>query len=163
DKGCRLPSNVRRDQNKDDSCIACHMRPTGSNVPHTTITDHRILRRPESSAKSPDAWPVPGETPLVHFHKELVDGADPNVDRDLGIALVQLADSQPSTKVTFSLAERALPLLESALNRDHNDWPAWEAKGSALWFTGRLEPAAAAYERVLQTVPERETTLSLAA
>ena len=88
---------------------------------------------------------------------------DPNVDRDLGIALVQLADSQPSTKVTFSLAERALPLLESALNRDHNDWPAWEAKGSALWFTGRLEPAAAAYERVLQTVPERETTLSLAA
>src|SRR5262249_38711322 len=148
DKGCSLPPQVRREQQKDDSCVACHMRPTGSNVPHTTITDHRILRRAETSPRPPDNWPAPGEAPLDHFHHKLINGADPEVERGFGIALVQLADSQPSATITRALAEEALPLLETALRRDSDDLPAWEAKGSALWFTGQLEPAAAAYERV---------------
>src|SRR5262249_58372103 len=62
DRGCtELPA--RRKQ-KGDDCVACHMPPTGSDVNHTTITDHRILRRPEPPAGAPPPSPVPAETPL---------------------------------------------------------------------------------------------------
>lgn len=164
EKPCKVPVADRIMQNKQDSCIACHMKPTGSDVPHTMITDHRVLRRPDASVNtSTDDWLRSGEVPLVHFHRKLVEQPDPEIDRDLGIALMRLADSQPSAAVVRSLAERALPLLETALNRQPDDWDACEAKGNALWFLGQLIDANLEYERVLLKEPERETTLYLAA
>jgi tetratricopeptide (TPR) repeat protein len=137
---------------------------TGSDSPHLTLTDHRVLRRPHSSSgPTADRWPAPGELPLVHFHRHLLTGPDPQVERDLGIALMRLADTQPSLEVVRSLAEQALPLLDTATARDEDDLPAWEAKGNALWTLNRLPAASAAYERVLRSEPERETTLYLAA
>ena len=158
-KSCSLPVADR--QEKADNCTACHMQKTGSNVNHVAITDHRILRRPDRSRPTED-WPRSGVMPLAHFHRDL-SGNDPDVERDRAIALVRLADSQPDGNVGRWLTELALPLLESALERDEEDWPAWEAKGSALWFQGRLEEADACFRKVLGAAPEREQSLYLAA
>ncbi|MBX9627543.1 MAG: hypothetical protein K2X82_27325, partial [Gemmataceae bacterium] len=44
-KGCTAPEPDRRA--KADSCVACHMPRAGSaNIVHTSITDHRVPRRP---------------------------------------------------------------------------------------------------------------------
>jgi predicted CXXCH cytochrome family protein len=158
-KSCSLPVADRRE--KADSCTACHMQKTGSNVNHVAITDHRILRLPDRVRPTED-WPRPGSMPLVHFHRDL-SGKDADVERDRAIALVRLADSQPDGNVGRWLTELALPLLESALERDEEDWPAWEAKGSALWFQGRPEEADACFQKVLGAAPEREQSLYLAA
>jgi hypothetical protein len=52
ERSCSLPRAMRLKENKEDNCIACHMPRTGSDVSHTTITDHRIPRRPQTPASS---------------------------------------------------------------------------------------------------------------
>jgi predicted CXXCH cytochrome family protein len=43
--GCALPRADRLRRAAEDSCIACHMpRHGASDIPHTAVTDHRILR-----------------------------------------------------------------------------------------------------------------------
>ena len=49
DGECSLPIVNRTDK----TCIGCHMpRFPASDIPHTALTDHRILRRPDSAAKA---------------------------------------------------------------------------------------------------------------
>src|SRR5262249_11489327 len=95
-------------------------------------------------------------------HRNLLAAGDPEVERDLGIALMRVADSQRPEAVR-SLATKALPLLEAATARDDEDLPAWEARGTALWSLRRPDAAAVAFDRVLGRAPERETVLLRAA
>jgi Flp pilus assembly protein TadD len=164
EQACSLPRTVRLERNKEDSCIACHMPRTGSEVNHTSITDHRIPRQPESVANKPgsSAWPRPGQIPLVPFPRGAVDPEDKDIGRDLGIALMDLAEKQPD-QTARQLSDMAFPLLETAVTADPADVLAWEAKGSALWYQGRLQQALTALETALKLVPERETSLYLAA
>lgn len=164
EQACSLPRTVRLERNREDSCLACHMPRTGSDVSHTSITDHRIPRRPEEIAKRPptSAWPRPGQIPLVPFPHGIVDPEDKELGRDLAIALVDLAEKQPD-RIARLLSEIALPLLQTAVSADPADIPAWEAKGSALWYQGRLAEALSTFQTVLNLAPERETSLHLAA
>ena len=98
--------------------------------------------------------------PLVHFHRHAIDGKDVEAERDRAIALVRLAIDHPVLDFGRSLSGMALPELEAASSRDDSDLPAWEAKGNALWFLGRLEEAALAFEKVLHAAPDREQSLS---
>jgi predicted CXXCH cytochrome family protein len=161
DKGCSLPLADRLQRQKEDNCYACHMPPTGSNINHTTISDHCILRKPESP-KANDRQ-LQSDYSLISFHQNALPVANRDMGRELGIALIQYADSLPSGEKLNSMIERALPLLNSALDRDKLDLPALEAKGNALWFLGRLNEAIEAYEDLLQAAPEREMTLYRAA
>jgi tetratricopeptide (TPR) repeat protein len=97
--------------------------------------------------------------PLVHFHRHLIADGDVEAERDLAIALVTVANGHPVWEVGRSLTGMALPALESALRRDESDLPAREAKGSALWFQGRLKEALETFETVLRAAPDREETL----
>jgi tetratricopeptide (TPR) repeat protein len=162
DRGCSLPPAARPDNN----CIACHVPPTGSDVKHTTISDHRIPRIAEAPKANPgplNPRPVPGETTLVNFHANLLPAPGPDEDRALAIALVREADRWKPAGGSRTLVGRALPLLESAVTRDETDLTALEAKGNALWDLRRAEEAAADYEWVLRIAAERESTLFLAA
>jgi Flp pilus assembly protein TadD len=161
-RGCSVPAAVRRATNPDDSCIACHMPSTGSTINHTAIVDHRVPRRPE-----PTRPPAPlglrlEQIPFLPFHPDLAGPEDEEVARGLGIALTETADSQPEARAR-QLAAWALPLLEAALASDPKDPSAWEARGNALWFLGRLEEALTAYEKALEQAPQREVTLARAA
>jgi predicted CXXCH cytochrome family protein len=160
EQSCALPSPLRLAKNRADDCVGCHMPRTDSKIVHRAVTDHRIRRRP-----APDAQPqeeprrlLPGEFPLVHFHRDLIGPEAEGISRDLGVALVELAKTYP--QLAGHVNPIALPLLETALHASAEDVPAWEAKGFALWQLDRKPEARAAFQTVLPKAPERELTLS---
>ncbi len=160
---CSLPPAVRRQRNREDSCIACHMPPTGSEVNHTSITDHRILRRAQGPAPAPGAKRTPpGPSDLVPFHRDLLGPADEEAPRNLGVALMGMLGLAPPADIKRQFAEKALPLLDRALERDGSDWPAREARGVALWSLGRRDEAMTDLGAVLTVRPRSESTLHAA-
>jgi hypothetical protein len=158
--GCALSPAERSWQDKEGSCIACHMpRMLSSNIAHTAITDHRIVRKPEP-VRSPQML-RPGEVPIVNFFAAELRPHDASAERDLGIALINLAPNVPDLREV--LTPLGLPLLEKAVREAPDDAEAWEAKGCALALLMRREEALAAFDTALRLAPQRERVLSIAA
>jgi tetratricopeptide (TPR) repeat protein len=128
-----------------------------SNIAHTAVTDHRILRKPDTTKAGFQAPRKlrPNEIPLVHFHRDHIDIRNSDNVRDLGIALVEIA----APLAVIPLAEMALPMLETSLNLHPDDFAAWEAKASLLFILHKDAEAMTAYETVLSRIPDRETSL----
>jgi Tfp pilus assembly protein PilF len=164
EKDCTLPIRVRLKKSSQDSCIDCHMPAGQSDIPHASITDHRIPRHIEPLAplEQESKPPTSDELPLVHFHRMLVEPGCTDIARDLGIALMDRFERYPE-RIRRALGLRALPLLEAGLQADLNDISAWEAKANALWALGRTEEAAAVFEVVLSKAPLHEAALHSAA
>jgi hypothetical protein len=156
-ESCRLPPAARRKQNADDSCIACHMpRRETVDVGHTALTDHRIRRRAEEAdGVAPRPWA--GEMPMVHFHRDLIAAGGPDIDRDLGIALITVL--QENNMPSRWVGSMALPLLEAAVRTWPDDLAAGDALSAALLLAGRTPEALVACEQVLARCPDREWTL----
>jgi tetratricopeptide (TPR) repeat protein len=133
-----------------------------SDIAHTAITDHRITRRIQAASPPPQARKLrPGEVPLRHFHRDLAAPNDPEMDRDLGLALVALAkERSPASR---QLSEMALDYLNPAIRRGPQDIPAWIARAKALALLGQVREALTSCERVLALVPSREESLMDAA
>jgi tetratricopeptide (TPR) repeat protein len=131
-----------------------------SDIAHTAVTDHRILRRPDRSEHKPASL-RDGALPIVNYFKDRLRPEDTDVDRDLGIALAYLVKARGP--VAQQMTARALPLLDGAVARHPNDLPAVEARGWALDMLDRRDEALKAYEAVLHQAPRRELTLALAA
>lgn len=156
-KDCSLPQPER--QKNGDNCVACHMPRTDStDISHTAISDHRILRRPEKTTVAP----VPrklrlGEVPLVHFHKDDLPANDPEVARDLGLALVELA--RLPTPLAAQLGDTALPYLDGAISRGPHDAAALLGRAYVLFLHGRHREALQLADKVLARSPNHETAL----
>ena len=159
DRGCSLAPAERRQRSPADSCIDCHMPRAESPIAHTAAADHRIVRRP--SPPAPPRPPRPGEIPLRHFHDELVEPHDPEVSRDLGVALAEVGLNNP--QALRAVAPHALPLLDAAVVAHSDDVAAREARGYTRWFVGRPADGLMDMEAVLGQVPERESALTYAA
>jgi tetratricopeptide (TPR) repeat protein len=86
---------------------------------------------------------------------------DPEVARDLGLALVELARER--SLVTRQLSETALTYLGPAIQRGPTDIAAWEARGQALAIMGETQEALASCKRALDLAPSREPSLRDAA
>jgi tetratricopeptide (TPR) repeat protein len=160
-KGCSLPEAARRANN--DNCVACHMPRTDStDIAHTAIADHRILRRPDTKRHRPVPRVLkPGEVPLVHFRKDLVVPGDPEVQRDLGLALIEMA--RMPTPLSEQLGELALTYLEPALLRGPRDAVALRGKAFVLAQQGQHREALRLLEQVLARSPKYEVILADAA
>jgi tetratricopeptide (TPR) repeat protein len=159
---CSVPPEVRRKQEPDDSCVACHMPRSKTRIAHLAATDHRILRRPERAGEAPSSGFLPSsrELPLVAFHQNLVDPEDPEVSRALGVALMQLSAGQSfGEPFKGQLAEQALPLLARA----PEDAVTLEARGDAFQYQGRFAEALAAYDAAVAKAPWRDYSLVQAA
>jgi hypothetical protein len=165
DLACSLPRPARLEKSPEDSCIHCHMPTRSGSILHTAITDHSIPRRGDGPGAAPKAgdWPRPGQMPLLPFPPEQPDVPDTDQDRNLGLALVEVARKQPGGAASRLLADRALPILEAAAAGDPRDGAAWEARATALLLLGRPEAALATCAAALNEDPQRETTLFLAA
>src|SRR5262249_7721283 len=50
---CSLSPAARQEKDRADNCVACHLPRTGSNIAHTAVTDHRIVRRPGDVEAAP--------------------------------------------------------------------------------------------------------------
>jgi Flp pilus assembly protein TadD len=161
DMDCKAPAEERRA--KKDACTVCHLpRFASSDIVHTAVTDHRILRRPDK----PDSGAPPSATasnglPIVSFFRQGKTSDDPRDARDLGIALATLARNTGPPGRPF--AQKALPLLDEAVRTVPRDLDAGEARGWALVLLGRPKEALEAFEAVLAREPERENALGLAA
>jgi Flp pilus assembly protein TadD len=163
ESSCSLAAAVRRQQSPDDDCSACHMsRRATSDIAHTAITDHRIPRVPAKGGAAPaPARLLPGDNPLVSFYKGVGDPRDREVNRDMGVALIEVARQKGAG--AEPLGPLALPYLEGAVHRAPDDTTAWEAKGYALWLEGRIPEALDAFESALTGDPGRERSLRDAA
>ncbi len=163
---CAMSLAERRRKNKDDDCCSCHMpRIPSSDVAHTAITDHRILRsyRDTNAPRAPDEA-LDRDDNLVPFYAHLIDPQDPEVARDLGVALTKQAELTVQDRAARSqLARAALPLLESAVQAVPQDLAACQARGYALWLLGRREEALSAFETTLAFAPQGEECLQYAA
>ncbi len=156
---CALPRPKRLRENKEDSCIACHMpRYSASDIPHTAATDHRILRRREPPTEAGQEESL-ADT-LQSFYDE-GGAADPERVRDRAVALMRYV--QEGKAEGRRLAQEALDLLGPALTAHPDDVPAWQARGAALSVLGKTSEALAAYEKALEHDPRSEETLVAAA
>jgi tetratricopeptide (TPR) repeat protein len=149
---CSLPTKLRLEQSKDDSCIHCHMpRYDASDIVHNASTNHRILRHSLKSEQNPTNAPQGADPLLVLFEHGPVSRDDRGRSRDLGIALVDMASARGGTSTQF---KQALSVLTENLERD--DLDAWNRKGQALLHLGRHSEALAAFETILEKAPNRE-------
>lgn len=153
DKGCTAPRVER--QAKNDACVQCHMTTGGSsNIPHASVTDHRITRKATTVPKVPSKV---GNLPFVLFHEQQPYSPDADEkNRDLGIALGHFVlDKEPSQ----TLAEMSQKLLKEAVTRHPSDWAAWEMLARLHAQRGQWKDAYAAIRKALAIFPKNETAL----
>lgn len=152
---CALPPSEQVKASASGSCIHCHMpRLAANDVPHTSQSDHRILRRP-SEAKPRDGPPAGDRT------AELFAGAGDRlppieVARAQGLNLAIEADKAGDA----GLAARAERLLRESLAAAPDDADALEALGDSLEVLGRPEEAVGRWRQAAEVSPRREATLS---
>jgi Tfp pilus assembly protein PilF len=164
-RGCALPVAERQTRGPGENCIACHMpRPAAADVPHTVITDHRILRgdTPSSMPARPQAAPgIPGEfIPREYFWASMSKEERREAARDRGVALELAAQALiASPKLTRLAAAQAASLLKTAVREHPDDLRAQESLGYALGLQDRLAESRQVYEDVLRIEPRRETAL----
>ncbi|GIW96260.1 MAG: hypothetical protein KatS3mg110_4301 [Pirellulaceae bacterium] len=141
EQACRVPLVERQAAPAQGWCIHCHMpRLPVPAVPHTALTDHRILRRPQEGAGAAAA----GEG--HRFFREEALQIEPHLlERGRGIWQAQLSIAEGSER-----AKQAIGLLEPLRDR----WPQDELLsfylGMACAVAGRMPEAEATWRTLLE-------------
>ncbi len=166
DAACTAAMADRQATKPADNCMPCHMsRFASADIAHTSQTDHRVLRRPETRRPPAPPVDVAGGLQMVSFHrKQMTPAEEPLVARDLAVILIDnlpagVLETESGTPggMTFG---RALELrLEPAVAALPDDLAGLEAKGAAVWLQGRTREAAEVFDAVLARAPDRESTL----
>jgi Tetratricopeptide repeat len=142
-------------------CASCHMpRAQTSDIAHTALTDHRILRDPKADRPATPRPLRPGEMPIVAFHPKPKHLPDAEADRDLGVALSLIAQGVPGAQ--GPIADLALPRLRRAVELWPDDVESLEALGNVYRFRQRHAEALPWFEAALKLAPERDTVLAKA-
>jgi hypothetical protein len=157
-RGCSRPVAERLRRTPQDSCIDCHMPRYGAaDIPHTAVTDHRILRDGESAPRK-EVRPPPGDgLPVASFYVGRKGVDEEEEQRRRGVALVNLA--LMGDVAAARAVGHVLPALEAACRRDPDDFPAGEACGYALSLGNQDTEALAAFQAILARAPDRELAL----
>jgi hypothetical protein len=185
DKPCSLPLPQRLAQNKDDSCIACHMAPFAtSNVEHVSSTDHRIPRKPIPRQADGSAGQRKGPIKkLVSVFEAQNNRNDPEADRDRALAsgvltrigrpmlnplnrefqeAIKRDPNDVPVKVEYALrlidrkeGNVALPIFQDVLARQPNHEDALFGYALASWELKRFPEAAAAWQRLIERTPSQ--------
>lgn len=155
---CTAPDATRMATEPADNCTVCHMPAIPTEVRHAAITDHRVPRVPgQSSLPSTSS----SNLSLTSFHRPATN-ADPQLQRDLGVAIVRLLDQTPDRLTTHD-REAAASFLQAAVERDSGDIDAAEALGHLWWQQGRYADSSSLIDDVLTQAPRREFALHIAA
>ncbi len=151
EKPCTLPADAQAAPPAAGSCIACHMpRLAASDVPHTSQTDHRILRHPNQPAA---AAHTPGE-----FQVSAADVARlPRIELDRAQCLMQVRRLE--SQVNASVAARIESQLRPALDLHPDDIDVLLAMGTLCMTQRRFDEAREHWLNVLRLRPEDETAL----
>jgi predicted CXXCH cytochrome family protein len=136
---------------KQPDCTSCHMPQTPSrDVAHTEVTDHRILRHPQSQAR-PTGSPAdaPANKSGVALPELMPFPRDVPVDpRDLALAWQSIASSGMT-----AAQPKAAQVLREALKSSPNDASLLSALGYIAQQRGDREQARMLYQKALQQDP----------
>jgi len=154
---CHTPERCTADaaqrKQKNDACTACHMpRQDSSNIAHASVTDHRILRTPPAPSRPPSLAPDV-LSPLVAFGPPRADQ-----ERDLGIALTELAASSPANRRQFGTM--ATDRLTRSLKTRPRDVDAWLALSLARVAENEIDEARSAVDRASALAPNSDAALA---
>jgi hypothetical protein len=150
---CAQPLEQRLAATSVDSCVYCHMPKVAANdVPHTSQTDHRVLRRPNAAVPLPLKKKRPE---LVVFKDGASNLPQSEIERAQAIAIVKNADGSGNRVA----AADAIPPLERWLKVVPNDIAAIESLGQAYYLLQDYVNAANHWERGLELAPKHEHLL----
>jgi hypothetical protein len=167
EQGCAVPEPERLASNAAGSCIACHMPPLSTHdVPHTALTDHRILRKPAQAA-APEAE---GSTNLELA--SVFDNADERlpkrvVDRAKGLVMVRQPEVIRNSQLLTLAQNLIAPVTEQMAARNHlafldvigDDVDALIGLGNSFQIQRDYERAHACWQQLLQISPHDEIAL----
>jgi tetratricopeptide (TPR) repeat protein len=126
-----------------------------SDVPHTTQTDHRILRRPERPGRSaPDGSP-PAFGELMIFGDRAANLSDRTRSRARSIFLAQIADDLGNRPA----AEAALKRLATVVREAPDDVEALDAAARCAAILNRPDDAVNYWRQALKAAPNEEHVL----
>jgi Cytochrome c554 and c-prime len=151
---CSESLTVRGLPEFDDSCIACHMQRFEANdIPHTSQTDHRILR------KRLPAPPQDSTTPRLQLRFFGEDaGTIPPAELERARAMLLTVGAEITTDRV--MARQAIEMLAAWLSMTPNDVTVLERLGAAYRVAGDDESARRTWQRGLEQQPEHEEILS---
>lgn len=153
DPHCSMPAEERRTVAPDDSCIECHMPKLATNdVPHTSQTDHRVLRSYERQDEPAD---TAGRPLLTVFGVERGTTPPAEIERAQGLLMVQ----QSLHNGNKIMAQDAIPRLKPWYNAAPDDLRVAEALGISFWLNDEKETARKLWEEALERDPARESLL----
>lgn len=154
DRGCSESTAIRRQTSAEDSCVACHMSKLDANdVPHTSQTDHRVLRRKDSQTSTP--FDAVNKHANRIFDSDTVKLSQAEEDRVRGLLLSKLAMRQESAKLGAEV-ERLLTPWSQAVK---DDLPVLDALALSAALQRRSERATALWTAMLAISPEDESAL----
>ena len=150
DRGCSLKFDERIRANPSDSCIGCHMPSHGLNrIPHTSRTDHRVLRRPQSEVTSDH------ERPLSIFRPENQKLPQIEEDRAWGLVLAKMAYLQQNREIARN-AHQKLAVVQPSVP---DDIRVLEWLGVCEQLLDRPERARTRWDQILMMSPKDEGAL----
>ncbi len=160
--GCSLDIADRNKSPANNSCIVCHMPASATlDVPHTSLTDHRILRDP--------AEPQSDGERLSHADNELTVVGNSNgklpraeIERALGIALMTTAwnnhDEYLAAKALANLSESVDGQVNEYL-RTSDDISLLDEFAAGYLMLRNIDMAELCWKRMLELNPRSETAL----
>jgi len=143
---CHTGLSPKHHANQPD-CTSCHMPANAStDVAHTAVTDHRILRRPDMGPAMSNAQVTPASLPrLVPFP------ASPEAEqdtRDLALAWASMAENGND-----AVQKPAEQLLRKAVQESPNDAALLSSLAYVEQRRGALNEARELYQRALAQDP----------
>lgn len=152
-KDCQIAESDRRKTQPQDSCSACHMPRLGAELlPHTSQTDHRIVRVPQGLR------PPAEQLRVEDYH--LFDGAESRLpkweaQRARGLMLASMAEKNRLRKLSAE-AERLLKPARQILDDDPD---VAEALAVCMLLQKQDQAAAELLTQTLSQHPRRESLL----
>jgi predicted CXXCH cytochrome family protein len=146
---CSMPLEQRLAKSAADSCVQCHMpKLAASDVPHTSQTDHRVVKNPalDGAAK---------ESKLLIFDDADKRLPELEINRALGLSIIRYAENNQDVFAVFRARELLAPVVEAL----PDDIESIEAMGLVYRQLNQREMARRMWNRVLRLDPNREQTL----
>ncbi len=154
DHGCKVDEAIRRQLNAQDSCVACHMpRLNANDVPHTSQTDHRILRRPGAVA-SVSRQPSGGVAPFQQKDFPVPAG---ELERAMGLMMAEAGWSGSSRALIASSDRLLAPMITAATS----DVRLLDAQAGNLLQSGDYAAGLRMAQQAERVAPDDEAIIEL--
>ena len=152
-QGCSLPIEKRKTSPKGSSCIDCHMpRLKAADIPHTSQTDHRVLRDPQPASSTPTS-PKMAELSIFDEDSTRV----PESDRLRAKALIQLESLKEIRDP--DRAEECRQRLRKVLGKFPNDSEVLLGLGTASLLLNDTVSAETYFLKALAVSPDDEKSV----